>query len=177
MSPPAEQAWSRSSSAVISICRKSEWAEFLADDLKRHNCDTVEDFYASIGYGGITLSKIMPRLKEVYVKTHGADEEKESAVTVPTKELSPQKKSCIILDKINDCAFKFSQCCNPLPGEEIVGFVTRGHGISVHSVNCVNYQAALKRNDPEEMARWLPVRWSENTSTALIPTSIEVVAF
>ena len=155
---------------------ESEWAEFLADDLKRHNCDTVEDFYASIGYGGITLSKIMPRLKEVYVKTHGADEEKESAVTVPTKELSPQKKSCIILDKINDCAFKFSQCCNPLPGEEIVGFVTRGHGISVHSVNCVNYQAALKRNDPEEMARWLPVRWSENTSTALIPTSIEVVA-
>lgn len=155
---------------------ESEWAEFLADDLKRHNCDTVEDFYASIGYGGITLSKIMPRLKEVYVKTHGADEEKESAVTVPTKELSPQKKSCIILDKINDCAFKFSQCCNPLPGEEIVGFVTRGHGISVHSVNCVNYQAALKRNDPEEMARWLPVRWSENTSTALIPTSIEVIA-
>ena len=155
---------------------ESEWAEFLADDLKRHNCDTVEDFYASIGYGGITLSKIMPRLKEVYVKTHGADEEKESAVTVPTKELSPQKKSCIILDKINDCAFKFSQCCNPLPGEEIVGFVTRGHGISVHSVNCVNYQAALQRNDPEEMARWLPVRWSENTSTALIPTSIEVVA-
>ena len=155
---------------------ESEWAEFLADDLKRHNCDTVEDFYASIGYGGITLSKIMPRLKEVYVKTHGADEEKESAVTVPTKELSPQKKSCIILDKINDCAFKFSQCCNPLPGEEIVGFVTRGLGISVHSVNCVNYQAALKRNDPEEMARWLPVRWSENTSTALIPTSIEVVA-
>lgn len=155
---------------------ESEWAEFLADDLKRHNCDTVEDFYASIGYGGITLSKIMPRLKEVYVKTHGADEEKENAVTVPTKELSPQKKSCIILDKINDCAFKFSQCCNPLPGEEIVGFVTRGHGISVHSVNCVNYQAALKRNDPEEMARWLPVRWSENTSTALIPTSIEVVA-
>ena len=155
---------------------ESEWAEFLADDLKRHNGDTVEDFYASIGYGGITLSKIMPRLKEVYVKTHGADEEKESAVTVPTKELSPQKKSCIILDKINDCAFKFSQCCNPLPGEEIVGFVTRGHGISVHSVNCVNYQAALKRNDPEEMARWLPVRWSENTSTALIPTSIEVVA-
>ena len=155
---------------------ESEWAEFLADDLKRHNCDTVEDFYASIGYGGITLSKIMPRLKEVYVKTHGADEEKESAVTVPTKELSPQKKSCIILDKINDCAFQFSQCCNPLPGEEIVGFVTRGHGISVHSVNCVNYQAALKRNDPEEMARWLPVRWSENTSTTLIPTSIEVVA-
>ena len=56
-----------------------------------------------------------------------------------------------------------------------MGFITRGHGISVHTKNCVNYQAALKRNDPAEMARWLPVQWTNNTST-LIPTSIEVIA-
>lgn len=63
----------------------------------------------------------------------------------------------------------------PLPGDDIVGFITRGHGISVHTKNCVNYQAALKRNNPEEMARWLPVQWTNNTS-ALIPTGIEVIA-
>ena len=84
-------------------------------------------------------------------------------------------KDCIVLDRIDDCVFKFAQCCNPLPGDDIVGFITRGHGISVHTKNCVNYQAALKRNDPEEMARWLPVQWTNNTST-LIPTSIEVIA-
>ncbi|WP_302192185.1 bifunctional (p)ppGpp synthetase/guanosine-3',5'-bis(diphosphate) 3'-pyrophosphohydrolase [uncultured Ruminococcus sp.] len=153
---------------------ESEWEAFLADDLKRHNCATLEDFFASIGYGGITLSKIMPRLKEVYVKTHGPEEVNENPVEPITPQDAVAGKSCIVLDKI-DCAFKFAQCCNPLPGDEIVGFITRGHGISVHNINCVNYQAALKRNDPEEMARWLPVQWTNNT-TALIPTSIEVIA-
>lgn len=153
---------------------ESEWEAFLADDLKRHNCATLEDFFASIGYGGITLSKIMPRLKEVYVKTHGPEEVNENPVEPVTPQDAVAGKSCIVLDKI-DCVFKFAQCCNPLPGDEIVGFITRGHGISVHNINCVNYQAALKRNDPEEMARWLPVQWTNNT-TALIPTSIEVIA-
>ena len=153
---------------------ESEWEAFLADDLKRHNCATLEDFFASIGYGGITLSKIMPRLKEVYVKTHGPEEVNENPVEPITPQDAVAGKSCIVLDKI-DCVFKSAQCCNPLPGDEIVGFITRGHGISVHNINCVNYQAALKRNDPEEMARWLPVQWTNNT-TALIPTSIEVIA-
>ena len=88
---------------------------------------------------------------------------------------TPSGKDCIVLDRIDDCVFKFAQCCNPLPGDDIVGFITRGHGISVHTKNCVNYQAALKRNNPEEMARWLPVQWTNNTS-ALIPTGIEVIA-
>ena len=153
---------------------ESEWEAFLADDLKRHNCATLEDFFASIGYGGITLSKIMPRLKEVYVKTHGPEEVNDNPVEPVTPQDAVAGKSCIVLYKI-DCVFKFAQCCNPLPGDEIVGFITRGHGISVHNINCVNYQAALKRNDPEEMARWLPVQWTNNT-TALIPTSIEVIA-
>lgn len=148
---------------------------FLADDLKRHNCDTLDDFYASIGYGGVMLSKIMPRLKELYVKSHGAEEEEANPVAPVVPPETASGKDCIVLDRIDDCVFKFAQCCNPLPGDDIVGFITRGHGISVHTKNCVNYQAALKRNDPAEMARWLPVQWTNNTST-LIPTSIEVIA-
>ena len=154
---------------------ESEWEAFLADDLKRHNCDTLDDFYASIGYGGVMLSKIMPRLKELYVKSHGAEEEEANPVAPVVPPETASGKDCIVLDRIDDCVFKFAQCCNPLPGDDIVGFITRGHGISVHTKNCVNYQAALKRNDPEEMARWLPVQWTNNTST-LIPTSIEVIA-
>ncbi len=154
---------------------ESEWADFLADDLKRHNCATLEDFYASIGYGGVTLFKIMPRLKDAYDKKYGAEEDMFQPVTpVITKKIG-SNRDCIILDKIDDCVFKFAQCCNPLPGEEIVGFITRGHGISVHSVNCVNYQSALKRGVEEEMARWLPVQWTNSGST-LIPVSIEVIA-
>lgn len=155
---------------------ETEWSEFLADDLKRHSCATLDDFFASIGYGGITLSKIMPRLKDIYVKTYGAEEESEKPIAPVMAQAEPTAgKDCIILDKIDDCVFKFAQCCNPLPGDDIVGFITRGHGISVHTVNCVNYQATLRRNNPEDMARWLPVQWTNNTST-LIPTSIEVIA-
>lgn len=150
---------------------EDELEAFLADDLKRHNCVTLEDFYASIGYGGTMLSKIMPRLKDKYLKTYQKDEEPENAPIIkPVKH-----NSSIILDKINDCTYKFAQCCNPLPGDEIVGFITRGHGISVHTVNCTNYLAALKRGREEELSRWMDVQWSDTKQTN-IQTSIEVIA-
>jgi len=154
---------------------ESDWEAFLADDLKRYNCTTLDDFFASIGYGGTSLSKIMPRLKERYVKEYGNDDEEESPIVPVITQIPDNQKGRIVLDKIDDCVFKFAQCCNPLPGDDIVGFVTRGHGISVHTQSCVNYQAARKRNDLEEMAHWLPVQWTNHTSS-LIPTGIEVVA-
>lgn len=85
---------------------------FLADDLKRHNCDTLDDFYASIGYGGVMLSKIMPRLKELYVKSHGAEEEEANPVAPVVPPEAASGKDCIVLDRIDDCVFKFAQCCN-----------------------------------------------------------------
>ena len=148
--------------------------EFLADDLKRHNCSSVEDFYASIGYGGILLSKIISHLKDKYQKLYAssaADEnEKPVSLIKPTSS-----KNTIILDKIDDCVVKFAQCCNPLPGDEIVGFITRGHGISVHTTSCTNYKAVLGRNNPEELERWCDIQWSEESNGAL-QTSIEVIA-
>ena len=151
---------------------ENELEEFLADDLKRHNCNTLDDFYASIGYGGVLLSKIIQRLRDKYVKLYkSSDDEQETALIKPI----PKRTSGIILDKIDDLTVKFAQCCNPLPGDEIVGFVTRGHGISVHTVNCTNYQAALRRNDPEELARWMDVQWTDSAQTTL-QTGIEVVA-
>ena len=148
--------------------------EFLADDLKRHNCSSVEDFYASIGYGGILLSKIISHLKDKYQKLYAssaADEnEKPVSLIKPTSS-----KNTIILDKIDDCVVKFAQCCNPLPGDEIVGFNTRGHGISVHTTSCTNYKAVLGRNNPEELERWCDIQWSEESNGAL-QTSIEVIA-
>lgn len=148
--------------------------EFLADDLKRHNCSSVEDFYASIGYGGILLSKIISHLKDKYQKLYAssATDENEKPVSLikPTSS-----KNTIILDKIDDCVVKFAQCCNPLPGDEIVGFITRGHGISVHTTSCTNYKAVLGRNNPEELERWCDIQWSEESNGAL-QTSIEVIA-
>ena len=152
---------------------ESEYTAFLEDDFKRHNCETLEDFYASIGYGGVLLSKIIPRLKDKYEKQYVHDDEPSIIPLIQPK--SNSSRSSIILDQIDDIAVKFAQCCNPLPGDDIVGFITRGHGISVHTTSCTNYKAVLQRGDPEELNRWCDIQWSEN-STSQLQTSFEVIA-
>ncbi len=154
--------------------KEDEYEEFLADDFKRHNCSTLEDFYASIGYGGTLLSKIIPRLKDKYMKLHADDIQEISAAPLVQPKPS-SRKSSIVLDKIDDCVVKFAQCCNPLPGDEIVGFITRGHGISVHTTSCTNYKAVVQRNLAEELERWCDIQWSENSDSQL-QTSIMVTA-
>ena len=149
---------------------EEEYEKFLGDDMKRHNCQTLEDFYASIGYGGVSLQKLAPRWKDLYHKMWDKEEPEPSIIT-PV----PSPRSRIILDDVNDLAVKFAQCCNPLPGDEIVGFITRGHGISVHTTSCVNYRAMLTRNIPEERERWVDIQWTDSQETAM-QTSIEVVA-
>ncbi len=141
---------------------EEEMEAFLSDTFRRHNCNNLDDFYASIGYGGILLAKIMPRLKDLYEKQYGTaqEEPQEMPIVAPAQN---NDSNCIILDRIDDCVYKLAQCCNPIPGDEIIGFVTRGHGISVHTKNCINYQSALKRNDPEELNRWMPVQWTGST--------------
>lgn len=153
---------------------EEEMEAFLSDTFRRHNCNNLDDFYASIGYGGILLAKIMPRLKDLYEKQYGTaqEEPQEMPIVAPVQN---NDSNCIILDRIDDCVYKLAQCCNPIPGDEIIGFVTRGHGISVHTKNCINYQSALKRNDPEELNRWMPVQWTGSTSS-MISTGIEVIA-
>lgn len=150
---------------------ESQYEEFLADDFKRHNCETLNDFYASVGYGGVLLSKIIPRLKDKFEKTY----ESEPASVVPLIQPKSNGKSSIVLDQIDDVLVKFAQCCNPLPGDEIVGFITRGHGISVHTTKCANYKAVLSRNNEEELSRWCDIQWSDHSASQL-QTSFEVTA-
>jgi len=116
----------------------------------------------------------MSRLRDKYVKQYKTEE------TAPTPEtqnpgVRARNTGSIILDDIDSCVVKYAQCCNPLPGDEIVGFITRGHGISIHNKNCVNYRAAMKRNDPAEAERWVNVQWAA-TPQAAMQTGIEVIA-
>ena len=152
--------------------KEDQYTEFLQDDFKRHNCENLDDFYASIGYGGILLSKMMPRLKDKYEKQY---ENGEEPPAVPLIKPKPNGRSSIILDQIDDMLIKFAQCCNPLPGDDIIGFITRGYGISVHTTSCTNYKAALARNNPEELERWVEIQWTDNSDTQL-QTSFEVTA-
>lgn len=151
---------------------ESAYESFLEDEFKRHNCQTLDDFYASIGYGGVMLSKIIQRLKDKYEHLHKDDDTASSQVIQPKPN---SIKGSIVLDKIDDVVVKFAQCCNPLPGDDIVGFITRGHGISVHTTKCANYRAALMRGESAELDRWCDIQWSENSS-AQLQTSFEVTA-
>lgn len=153
---------------------EDKFDEFMADDLKRHNCATIDDFYASIGYGGVSLNKVIPRLKDKYQKNY-VDKGNGEPSVVPLVRPKNNIKNRIILDKIDDLAVKFAQCCNPLPGDDIVGYITRGYGISVHTTECTNYRAAVKRNIPEEMERWYDIQWSEECNSQL-QTSFVVTA-
>ncbi len=152
---------------------EEELEKFLGDDMKRHNCTSLDDFFASIGYGGIMLQKLLPRWKDLYHKNYSDDvPDMVQPIVTPVPK---GRQSRIILDEITDCAVKFAQCCSPLPGDDIVGFITRGHGISVHTTSCVNYRSMLSRNISEEKERWMEVQWTENSDAAM-QTSIEIVA-
>ncbi len=150
-----------------------EMSDFLKDDFAKHNCETLDDFYASVGYKGTSLEKMIPRLKERYNKLYGENTQEPTSTSMI--KAKPNSRNSIILDQINDIAIKFAQCCNPLPGDDIVGFITRGFGLSVHTTKCTNYRAAMQRNDEEETKRWFDIQWSENTSSQF-QTSFEVIA-
>lgn len=154
-----------------------ELAEFLALDMKRHSCETLDDFYAAIGYGGVVLSKIMPRLKEEYTKKYiqSANAQDSQFVNDATYANGRKANSGIIVDGIDNCVVKLSQCCSPLPGDDIIGFITRGHGVSIHKKDCVNY---LSQRDscPD---RWVNVRWAgkEEHSNSYYKVVLDVVGY
>lgn len=110
---------------------EEELEDFLKMDMHRHSCDTLDDFFAAIGYGGVQLSKVMQRLKSEYNKKYG-EKAQPDTFDLENKIKTSKNSTGVIVDGIDNCAIKFAQCCNPLPGDEIVGFITRGHGISVH---------------------------------------------
>ena len=132
--------------------------EFLADDMKRHNCSTVDDFYAAIGYGGVILSRIMQRLKDKYLKYYAQPDIAE----VKGNSKPSKSSSGVIVEGENNIIVKFAQCCNPLPGDDIVGFITKGHGVSIHKQDCPTYLAAMK--DGKEPKRWVEAKWASATS-------------
>lgn len=146
--------------------------QFLLDIARRQHIQSVEEFTAAIGYGGISLSRIMPRIKEDYIRIYRtSDEEKlEKAITRPKKERKAQ--SGVIVEGLDSCLVKFARCCNPLPGDDIIGFVTRGFGVSIHKKDCVNVVSAMK--DPEQEGRWVTTRWAENVKDSVFKSTIEI---
>ena len=144
--------------------KEEQFTEFLQEDFRRHNCETIEDFYASVGYGGINLTNIIPRLKDKYDRLYMENPESVSDVNAPKR--TEKNQGSIILDDISNLEKSPAHCCNPLPGDDIIGFITRGHGLKVHTKKCTNYLSALKRGNPEELARWCNISWADGTCSS-----------
>ena len=150
---------------------KPEWIDLI---LKKYGLHTMDDMYAAIGYGGITVNKIMSRLKEEYRLAHKHDATLQKPVT-------PQKKrkntsNGIVVEGIDNCLARLSRCCNPVPGDPIVGYITRGRGVSVHRTDCPNIKAEEKNS--ADAGRLIPVYWKdEYTGKSSYLTEIQIMAY
>ncbi|MBP3369561.1 MAG: bifunctional (p)ppGpp synthetase/guanosine-3',5'-bis(diphosphate) 3'-pyrophosphohydrolase, partial [Clostridia bacterium] len=128
---------------------------------------SADDLYNTLGYGGIALSKVAGKFKDEFERNFAAAQEAEATeMTVEqVKTVAPKNiksNGGIIVDGLEGCLVKFARCCNPLPGDKVIGFITRGHGVSVHKADCPN--VALGRDNPENADRWVDAYWEERKS-------------
>ena len=132
--------------------------------LRKLSFDCWDDMYAAIGYGGLTAVKAVGRIRDDItkaLKAQTAEKQPISPLRVnPDSESVKQNRHAVngvIVEDIDSCMIKFAKCCTPVPGDPIVGFITKGFGVSVHRADCPN---AKNRDDPKEAARWVRVRWA-----------------
>ena len=126
--------------------------ELLAPVILKHGMQGLDDFYAAIGYGGVSISKIIPRLKDEYQKLN---EIKEEEIISFDNDYSDGPGGGVIVENQKNCLVKFAKCCSPVPGDKIIGFITRGYGVSVHKRDCGNINA-VSLSAPE---RLISVKW------------------
>ena len=150
--------------------------EVLPHILHKLRCNTLDELYAAIGYGGTTASKSVARIREELQRLGRLQAEKAAAAarTLEESVIMPgnaaqtgvhgparprHSDSGIIVEGLGNCLVKFAKCCTPVPGDPVIGFITRGYGVSVHRSDCPNAQPEKRR--PEEASRWIKVAWAE----------------
>lgn len=139
-----------------------DFEKFITVIAQRQRFSTSEDFFAAIGYGGVSINKMMPHIKDEYVKMFKQPEEKQEDVIRITKPAQKRSKSKdgVVIEGIENCLIKFSKCCSPLPGDQIIGFITRGHGVSIHKRDCTNVPKVIElAAEPE---RWISASWDND---------------
>jgi len=147
--------------------------EYINPMLERYKYKNLEEMYAAVGFGAITATKIIARMLIEYRKEHKEEqiiEEKiEELATAKRNNIKPSD-SGIIVKGIDNCLVKLSKCCNPLPGDEIIGYITKGRGVSVHRKDCVNVNELLKEEN-----RIIDVQWC-NQEKVIYTVEIEIFA-
>ena len=158
--------------------------EFLPVLLKKVAYPTLDDLYAAIGYGGFTAQKAVSRIQGELQRRQQQRQQEQmlaEAVAEPKEDAKPadtpkqpktvKSEQGIIVEGLDNCLVKFSKCCTPVPGDNIVGFITRGYGVSVHRADCPNASEEKRKEQP---GRWIHVSWGTDTNDSY-PTTIEAV--
>ena len=146
--------------------------EYVDSALNRYKFNSMDDMYASVGFGAISASKIIAKMLEEYKKDH-----KEEGLEEKIEELSKRKKDTnkasnngVIVKGIDNCLVKLSKCCNPVPGDNIIGYITKGRGVSIHRVDCVNAKELFN-----EKGRMIDVEWY-NSGKSSYNVDVEIFA-
>lgn len=144
--------------------------EFVEAALERYKYNSADDMFASVGFGTITANKIVSRVLEEYRKVH-KEENIEEKIEELTKEKTNNKPSTsgVIVKGIDNCLVKLSKCCNPVPGDEIVGYITKGRGVSVHRKDCKNVKDLVSEEN-----RMIDVSWYTDKPSSY---NVDVVVF
>ncbi len=145
---------------LISI-PEADYDAFMAEIARRQRMNTVDEMYAAIGYGGLQLSRLMMRIKEEYNRMM-KEKDPKVAFQIPVKK--QKNTDGVIVEGLDNCLVKFAKCCNPLPGDKIIGFITRGYGVSIHKRDCINVRA--DGSDP----RWVQARWDDGVKESFKST-------
>ena len=145
--------------------------EFVGGCCRRMRQNSAEDLYAAIGYGGITIANCLPKFKEEYQKLRTAENPPAELAKVDLRKV--HSTDGVIVEGFDNTPIKFAKCCNPLPGDPIVGFITRGFGVSIHKTNCANAQSSMK--DPSNAPRWVKAYWADSVKESY-KAGLEIVA-
>lgn len=141
--------------------------DYIARIVKRYGYASEDDLFANLGYGGLNLANLITKLKDEYKKTNA---KAEPIVAIATGNASSSKSkgssNGIVVKGIENCLIRYSQCCSPVPGDKIIGYITRGRGVSIHRQDCINVAAMYK--DEKERARLIDVSWETNAVSSYI---------
>jgi len=132
--------------------------DVLSQYLKRMSFGSIEELYAAIGYGGITSMRAANRARDELLRLNRLKTDKPAEQQSVKARKPKRSESGVIVEGVDNCLVKFSRCCTPVPGDEIIGFVTKGYGVSIHRTDCTNVQSLERSNDQR---RWINVYWAD----------------
>ena len=145
---------------------------FIESCCRRLRQNNAEELYAAIGYGGMTIANCLPKLKEEWQKLKAAEDKPED--DLPKVDLSRvHATDGVVVEGFDNTPIKFAKCCSPLPGDPIVGFITRGFGVSIHKQSCANAISSMK--DPSNAPRWVKAYWADSVKDSY-KAGLEIIA-